>query len=99
VISQWQKVREPKKTKAELREMLTEAVRNTPAQAKATEGRKRSQLKAGPPYRMEEPSTSEIIIDRRPTCGLSRLERDMMFLDCGSIEQLSRKGNTNDRYD
>jgi hypothetical protein len=31
-MTQWQKLREPKKTKAELREMLTEAVRNTQAE-------------------------------------------------------------------
>jgi hypothetical protein len=33
-MPQWQIVREPKKTKAELREMLTEAIRNTQAEPK-----------------------------------------------------------------
>jgi hypothetical protein len=46
-VTQWQKssfTREPPKTKAELRQMLTEAVRNTPAQrgerVEAPEGQK-----------------------------------------------------------
>jgi len=44
-MTQWQKsfTREPPKTKAELREMLTEAVRNTQPEPKApAEGQKRS---------------------------------------------------------
>jgi hypothetical protein len=36
-MTQWQKVREPKKTKAELREMLAEVVRNTQAEPRAPE--------------------------------------------------------------
>jgi hypothetical protein len=34
-MTQWQKLREPKKTKVQLREMLTEAVRNTQAEPKS----------------------------------------------------------------
>jgi hypothetical protein len=49
-MTQWQRTftREPPKTKAELREMLTEAVRNTQPEPKpAAEGRKRSRLDPG----------------------------------------------------
>ena len=40
-MTQWQKTREPPKTKAELREMLPEAVRNTRSEAKRQSKAKR----------------------------------------------------------
>lgn len=51
-MAQWQKsfVREPTKTKAELREMLTEAVRNTQPEPKARRRSKEIAAKGGLPH-------------------------------------------------
>jgi hypothetical protein len=43
-MTQWQKTREPPKTKAELREMLAEAVRNTQPEAKRQSKSKRDKI-------------------------------------------------------
>jgi len=45
-MTQWQKTREPPKTKAELREMLAEAVRNTQPEAKLQSKAKRDKIAA-----------------------------------------------------
>lgn len=45
-MTQWQKTREPPKTKAELREMLAEAVRNTQPEAKRQSKAKRDKIAA-----------------------------------------------------
>jgi hypothetical protein len=45
-MTQWQKTREPPKTKAELREMLAEAVRNTQPEAKRLSKAKRDKIAA-----------------------------------------------------
>ena len=45
-MTQWQKTREPPKTKAELREMLAEAVRNTQPETKRQSKAKRDKIAA-----------------------------------------------------
>jgi len=51
-MTQWQKTRDPPKTKAELREMLAEAVRNTQPEAKRQSKAKRAKIaaRAAPVY-------------------------------------------------